>query len=151
MESVPVAPLSLALVGEPRIMVECLELALRGMVTREFDILPRARRFGAAPDVIVYVGLTSLVPAGLEVIKRDAPASQLVWLAGHPDGAQVTRALRLGCSCIVSESATPGQVVSAIDHAAAGETWSSPDLLASMAAYIRKPKGGSNTLTEREL
>ncbi|WP_272474551.1 response regulator transcription factor [Baekduia alba] len=89
----------------------------------------------------------------LPVLARDAPTTKVVVLTMEDDPEYARRALSTGATAYVLKEAAHAELVSAIRHAADGESYLNPRLGAALAATTPGPDPDAppDDLTEREL
>jgi DNA-binding NarL/FixJ family response regulator len=105
------------------------------------------------PDVaIVDVRLPER--SGIEVARRAAtvsPGTRIILYTAHGDAAQVTEALDAGAKGFVRKDAPLGDLVRAIDRAAAGETYVDPILAGLLVTTVTSAPAVSLTRRERDI
>lgn len=105
-----------------------------------------------AGDVLVVIGLGDGVPPEIDAAQSDEGTPAVVWVAGDPDGREVADAVAWGCSCVVSQRSELSDLVLGVEHASSGRSWTTPDLVESVMAYLRDPLvDNAGGLTAREL
>jgi two-component system response regulator NreC len=159
------APITIALADDHAVVRTGLRLVLDAQadfeVVAEAGTVAEAVRTAAArhPDVLVMDlgmprgadGLSSL--EALPVLARDAPSTKVVVLTMEDDPEYARRALSTGAMAYVLKEAAHAELVSAIRHAAEGESYLNPRLGALLAATTPGPDPDAppDDLTEREL
>ncbi|HEV2343217.1 MAG TPA: response regulator transcription factor [Actinocrinis sp.] len=94
----------------------------------------------ARPDVVV-TDLNLRTISGLEMIRRlgkeDAPPKIVVFTRSDADKT-VSDVLHAGASCLLGKDASPQQLITAIQAAAAGQTMLAPDVAQRLVTWFRE-------------
>lgn len=149
-------PVSVSVVGEPRLVVASVASALdrwareRGQTWAVAADSPTAA--SDPPDVVVIVALGRGIPDELPKVQQETPDAAVVWLAGDPGGNELADAAAQGCNSIVSACNDVCDVAAGVEHAAEHVPWASPDLVPKLVQHLRcPPPSVVGPLSPREL
>ncbi len=150
-------PIRIVLADDHRVVRSGLKMLLEKggeiEVVAEAGDVESAQRFvrGHHPQVLV---LDLNMPGGssldaIPLIRDESPGTQIVVLTMQQETAFVRAALGAGAIGYVLKDAVDGELMEAVRHAAAGESYLNPELGARIAS--EPPPGAPDDLSDREV
>jgi two-component system, NarL family, response regulator YdfI len=123
---------------------------------RDGDVLHAMREY--SPDVVLIDSTSATLPHGLEAVLHSPGTPAMVLLVANPVRAELRRTLQAGVRSVLLRDSPPGEILSALDSAAAGLIVVSPEVLDALLPWPselptpdRLPVGEPLTARESEI